>query len=74
MDQLLNTKEAAKFLSISQAYLVKLRLTGNGPEFIKLGRSVRYSICSLEAWIQENIKQSTTEASEPRTPLKELSI
>ena len=42
MDQLLDTKAAATILALSESTLEKMRVYGNGPEFLKLGRAVRY--------------------------------
>jgi predicted DNA-binding transcriptional regulator AlpA len=48
--QLLKPKAAVEFLNLGQSTLAKLRATGEGPPFRKLGRSVRYSRDDLQAW------------------------
>jgi hypothetical protein len=60
-DQLMNTESAAKHLAISPALLVKFRLQGGGPKYIKMGRSVRYSFEGLAAWLTQNERQSTSD-------------
>jgi excisionase family DNA binding protein len=51
--RLLTTKEAATYLNLSVAALVRYRWAGKGPAYIKLGdgRSIRYRLEDLEAWI-----------------------
>ncbi|RAZ82964.1 DNA-binding protein [Mesorhizobium hawassense] len=46
----LNTAQAAFYVGLSQRTLEKMRLTGNGPQFRKHGRFVRYHIDELDAW------------------------
>lgn len=52
--QLLKTKAAAELLNLGQSTLVKLRNSGKGPRFSKLGRSVRYAREDLKAWASAN--------------------
>jgi hypothetical protein len=41
-NSLLTAKEAAHFLRASLSWLAKARMRGDGPAYIKVGRSVRY--------------------------------
>jgi excisionase family DNA binding protein len=61
--QLLKPKAAAEFLNLGQSTLAKLRATGEGPPFRKLGRSVRYSRDDLQAWADAHVQSSVS--SEP---------
>jgi len=58
---LLKTQEAARFLSLSSRTLERLRLSGDGPRFCKLRRSVRYRQSDLEAWLAARSIGSTSE-------------
>lgn len=60
--QFLKTPDAAAYLSLSPSFLAKKRLTGDGPDFIKMGRSVVYSINALENYAAGNKRRSTSEA------------
>ncbi len=61
--KLLNVNEAADRLGVSVSYLNKLRLSGLGPVFIKLGsRRVGYDQSDLAAWVQECRRTSTANA------------
>ena len=55
----IDEKEAAKFLGISPRTLQGYRIKGGGPDFIKIGKSVRYKIGYLIQW-SENYKRSNT--------------
>lgn len=58
--RLLNVNEAADRLGVSVSYLNKLRLSGNGPMFIKLGsRRVVYDPADLSRWLDACRRQST---------------
>jgi predicted DNA-binding transcriptional regulator AlpA len=60
-DPLLTPREASAFLGLSRSWLAKLRLTGDGPSYIKLGRQVRYRLGDLEAWLQGHVQSSTSD-------------
>lgn len=57
----LNADQAANSLGLSVSTLAKLRLSGGGPIYSKLGRRVVYRREDLECWIAENRFQSTSE-------------
>jgi predicted DNA-binding transcriptional regulator AlpA len=58
---LLTPKEAAKFLKLSESFLAKARMRGDGPRYRKLSRAVRYSMSDLSAWLKACAKTSTAE-------------
>jgi hypothetical protein len=43
-DKLFSVSGAAEFLQLSESWLNKGRVLGYGPRFLKMGRSVRYSL------------------------------
>lgn len=56
MDQrrIFRTRDAARYLGVSASTLEKLRLSGGGPRFMRLGgRAVGYDIADLDAWLDE---------------------
>lgn len=55
------TREAADYLKLGKPTLERLRLTGNGPRFAKLGKSVRYRRADLDAWLASKLIRSTSE-------------
>jgi len=52
---------AAELTGISVSSLRKLRITGGGPRFAKLGNRVRYRVCDLETYIEDRVVSSTSE-------------
>lgn len=58
----LTTKQAAEKLQVKETTLEQWRWNGKGPRFIKLGRCVRYRTADLEAFQEERVFTSTTEA------------
>jgi len=60
-ERLLTPKEAADLLGLGESTLAKLRLTGAGPIFRKLGRCVRYSAMDLTDWADRRIRRSTSD-------------
>jgi excisionase family DNA binding protein len=62
---LLNTEDAAKRLSISRSTLEKLRVTGGGPPYLKLGRSVRYRAEDISRWLLDRVRLNTSGGNAP---------
>lgn len=59
---LLTHPETAEYLRIEEQTLRKWRLHGSGPPFVRVGKRIRYRQADLEAWLQENVCRSTSEA------------
>ncbi|OFZ54732.1 MAG: hypothetical protein A2428_00910 [Bdellovibrionales bacterium RIFOXYC1_FULL_54_43] len=52
-NQLFSYKEAARYLSISEVYLRRLKRQGKIP-FVRMGRrGVRFRLSSLDSWVEE---------------------
>lgn len=59
---LLDTWAAARRVGLARQTLAELRLNGEGPRFIKLGRRVLYDPVELDAWIASRRRRSTSDA------------
>jgi len=60
-DRLLTTKEAARYLGVSEAFLERDRWAGARIPFIKIGsRAVRYRITDVDSYIQDRVSLSTS--------------
>ena len=60
--KLLTTSQAADLLGVSKAFLERDRWAGARIPFIRIGtRSVRYQIKTLEAYIENQTRRSTSE-------------
>ena len=60
-ENLLNSSFAADWLGLSTSTLAKLRHTGKGPSYVKLGRRVVYRASDLEVWVAAQRHKSTSE-------------
>lgn len=61
--ELLHTKDAAKFLNVSVAFLERDRWAGARIPFIKVGsRAVRYRLDDLQAYINNQRQDSVLES------------
>jgi predicted DNA-binding transcriptional regulator AlpA len=58
---LLQSVQVATELNVSQSWLAKSRLTGTGPRFIKIGRTVRYAPSALREYKLSRQRTSTSE-------------
>lgn len=59
--QRLRTRSAAAFCGLSKSTFDKYRLTGEGPVFLKLGRSVVYDVADLNIWLDSKRRSSTSD-------------
>jgi predicted DNA-binding transcriptional regulator AlpA len=59
----LRTAEAAAYLGLSKSTLDKLRVTGQGPRYAKLGRICVYDLVDLDAFREARKRLSTSEPS-----------
>ncbi len=67
MRRILRTPEAADYTGLSVSTLEKMRLSGAGPEFVRLGtRAVGYDVAALDSWLDRQRRRSTSdEGSRP---------
>jgi predicted DNA-binding transcriptional regulator AlpA len=59
-----DTRGAASYVKLSAVTMERLRLTGEGPAFCKLGKAVRYRKSDLDAWLASRLVRSTSETVE----------
>ncbi len=58
--RLMSERDAARYLGVSRAFLRESRMNGNrrgrtpAPPWVQFGRSIRYDIRDLDAWIAEH--------------------
>ena len=58
---LLTSKDAAVVLKVSLSWLAKARMQGDGPPYIRVGRSIRYGEAALLQWLKSRQRLSTSE-------------
>jgi hypothetical protein len=49
-------------LAVSLSWLAKARLRGDGPNFVKVGRAVKYQRSSLLDYVKNRTRTSTSQA------------
>ena len=59
--RMLRTRDAARYVGLAESTMEKLRLTGGGSRFVRLGKTVVYDPADLDAWLEANKRRSTTD-------------
>jgi excisionase family DNA binding protein len=59
----IRVREAAEYLGVSKSFLDKARCHGGGPNYMKFGAAVVYSVADLDAWMTSRRRESTTVAA-----------
>jgi len=60
-EPLLTPEQTAKMLCVSGSWLAKARLRGDGPRYVKIGRSVRYPKSYVQEYLRLRTRSSTSE-------------
>jgi excisionase family DNA binding protein len=55
------TKETAVRLKVSESFLAKKRVSGGGPKFTKIGRTVRYPEVAINEYLAAQLRSSTSD-------------
>lgn len=59
----LSTDTLGERLGLAASTLKKMRLSGEGPRFIKAGHRVLYHWPDVEAWLAKHVRTSTSDAA-----------
>jgi hypothetical protein len=59
--ELLTPKEESQLLRVSLSWLAKARMRGDGPPYIKVGRSIRYTGPGNLQWMRSRQRFSTSD-------------
>jgi hypothetical protein len=60
-EKLYPPKNTGEILNMSTSWLAKARLRGDGPRYIKIGRSVKYQGLDLIEYLKSKKRHSTSE-------------
>ena len=60
-ERLLTPREAANRLRVSESWLAKARMRGDGPPYMQFGRSIRYGERTLVQYTKSRVRLSTSE-------------
>jgi predicted DNA-binding transcriptional regulator AlpA len=58
-EELFSSLNTSQYMNMSHSWLRRSRVDGNGPPFIKLGRSVRYRKSDVDAWLDQQKQENT---------------
>lgn len=58
-DLIYKPEDLAEYLGVTVGALAQMRYRGNGPKFVKLGKSIRYSDAAIQEWLEQNTKDRT---------------
>ncbi|HEY6323057.1 MAG TPA: helix-turn-helix domain-containing protein [Thermoanaerobaculia bacterium] len=61
---LLTTEQASKLVRLSRRTLEGLRVRGGGPVYRKLAGRVFYTFSDLVAWVDSQVRESTSDLGE----------
>jgi hypothetical protein len=70
IEPLLDSEAAAKILGVSTSWLAKGRVYGYGPDFIEIGRTIRYSPSSLLRYAAARTRKPSNKRRKRRTEKK----
>ena len=60
----LSEKDASVYIGLTPAYLKKARYLGDrGPAYLQLGRTIRYRVADLDAWLLKHRVEIREDAS-----------
>ena len=60
--QYYTSKQLSDLLCVSTSYLNKLRMTGRGPKYVKIGyRSILYPVLEIQRYVSSLLQSSTSE-------------
>jgi excisionase family DNA binding protein len=57
----IRTREAARYTGLAESTLEKLRVSGEGCPFIRIGRAVLYDPDDLDKWLAAHRRKSTSD-------------
>jgi predicted DNA-binding transcriptional regulator AlpA len=70
-----DTKTIGTYLNLSTRTFERKRIDGTGPEFVKMGKAVRYLRSKVDAWVADHAASSTSDArNRKQMPLDDLKL
>jgi predicted DNA-binding transcriptional regulator AlpA len=64
VQDLLDTPDLATELKASEPTIISWRRLGTGPDFIRVGRMIRYRRTDVDRWLQEHTQRLSPETSD----------
>jgi len=63
----MNTRETADYVGLSESSLEKMRGTDRGPPFVTMDAAVRYRISDVDEWLARLVHRSIRERRQSRS-------
>lgn len=63
-ERLYGELEVFQLRGVPRRTLQKLRMSGGGPGYVKIGRRIYYRLSAVDSWISKNTRQSTADKIE----------
>ena len=60
-ERLITPEEESQLLRVSLSWLAKARMRGDGPPYVMVGRSIRYTPAGNRQWIRSRQRFSTSD-------------
>ena len=60
---LLDEAGFCRLANLKPSFVRKLRIFGGGPQFLKIGRCVRYRVADVETWLAGRARRNTAEGA-----------
>ncbi len=57
--EFVTTRELAKYLRVSEIKLAQDRTRGHGPPYLRFGRTIRYRLVAVDAWVAAHTVRGT---------------
>src|SRR5436190_23084782 len=67
-----DTSELARRTKTSESYWNKMRVAGDGPPYVKIGKLVRYRPSTVDTWLASLTRNSTSEADAPQAEIEQM--
>ena len=64
LEPMLSIEELADYLGKPVRTIYDWRLSGRGPRAVHVGRSLRYRVCDVEAWLDSQLERAPGEHPE----------
>lgn len=61
MKQLMTAQEAGEYVRHAVQTLAKWRCYGQGPRYVRVGRSILYDRADVDAWLDTRMRHSTSD-------------
>ena len=68
LEPMLSIDELADYLGKPVRTIYDWRLSGRGPRAVRVGRSLRYRVCDVQAWLDAQLERVPGEAPESGEP------